>query len=103
MTETKPRFSLIPMNALWEVARVLTFGPSKGYADFGWREKDIHYHADAAFRHLNQYLRGEVLDQESKIHSLAHAAARVLMMLALSLDPQKTDRQLSRDSTKGSV
>jgi len=99
----KPRFALLPMNALWEVARVLTFGPSKGYSDFGWREKDICYHADAALRHLVAHLRGEVLDLESGLPALAHAAARVLMMLALSLDPQGTDRQLSRDSTKESA
>jgi hypothetical protein len=91
------------MDALWAVAQVMSFGSTKGYDDEGWRGRSIIYHADAAFRHLVAHLRGEDIDQESGLPALAHAAARVLMMLALSLDPQGTDRQLSRDSTKESA
>ena len=88
----KPRFTLVPMDALWAVAQVMSFGSAKGYADEGWRGRSILYHADAALRHLGAHLRGEDIDQESGLPALAHAAARVMMMLDLFLAQQEEDK-----------
>ena len=87
----KPRFALVPMDALWAVAQVMSFGSTKGYTDFGWQGKSILHHADAALRHMVAHLRGKDIDPESGQPALAHAAARVLMMLDLFIAQKEAE------------
>lgn len=77
----KPRMSLLPQAAILEVAKVLTYGANKYDAyNFSKGEEDTTY-ADACLRHINQYLMNNDIDNESKCHHLAHAAANLLMAL----------------------
>lgn len=77
----KPRYGLLPANALEDVVRVLTFGAKK-YSPDNWKkvpDGDVRYF-DAALRHLWAWKRGEVYDQESGFNHLSHAICCLLFM-----------------------
>lgn len=96
----KPRYDLVPVEALDQVVRVLTFGAEK-YGDHNWSkvtDADLRYFS-AAQRHLWAY-RSAVLagdedgrfDHESGRHHLAHAISCLLFMLELDTDELKAAR-----------
>lgn len=100
--EGKPRFDLIPWDAVEQVARVMTLGAAK-YGDRNWENGLSHGRLlAAAFRHLTAYwLHKEEadLDPEFKTHHLANAACCVLMLLSSILrNLGEDDRPLRRDS-----
>ena len=80
----KVRLDLLPFAALEDVARVLEFGAKK-YQPQGWRRvEDGHgRYVRAALRHLHAHAGGEVLDAESGLPHLAHAACSILFALEL--------------------
>ena len=80
----KPRYGLLPPEALADVVAVLTYGANK-YAPDNWRKVDnaIFRYFDAAQRHIWAYARGEITDPESGYPHLAHAACCLLFMLEL--------------------
>lgn len=79
----KPRWDLLPMDALNDVAAVLQYGAKK-YAARNW-EKGMHWGRlqAAALRHLAAWSIGQDEDIESGLPHLAHAACCVLMLLAM--------------------
>lgn len=80
--EGKPRFTLVPPNALEEVMLVLEHGAAK-YGVGNWQkvEDSEHRYINAAVRHLLAYLQGQALDPESKRSHLAHAIASLMFVL----------------------
>lgn len=82
----KPRYSLLPPLALEEVVHVLTFGSQK-YEDFNWMKvqnaNDRYF--SAANRHLWQWKRGEIMDEETKRHHLASAITNLMFILEMEL------------------
>lgn len=78
----KPRWDLLPLDALDTVAKVFTYGATK-YTEHNWLN-NMRYgrFVAAAFRHLRDYWLGEDLDKESGLPHLAHATANLLMLLA---------------------
>lgn len=86
----KPRFDLIPAEALHQVVLALSYGANK-YGDDNWRRVKggrRRYFA-ALMRHSWAYLRGESHDSESKLPHLAHAGACILFLLSpLKGDPK---------------
>jgi ribonucleotide reductase alpha subunit len=95
----KPRHDLLPVGAVEEVVKVLTFGAGK-YGDHNWR-KGMRYGRlyAAGQRHLTKFWRGIDIDEESGIHHLAHAACNILMLLSFELEGRKNhdDRYPSYD------
>ena len=79
--DEKVRVDLLPPDALWEIARVLTFGAQK-YDSWNWY-KGISYSRlfGAALRHLWQWWRGYDTDAESGLSHLAHVGCCVLFLL----------------------
>lgn len=77
----KPKMSLIPQLAQVEVAKVFTYGAEK-YAEYNFSKgaRNTTY-CDAALRHINKYLRGQDLDDESNLNHLAHAISCLMMLL----------------------
>ena len=70
--------------ALWQVARVGTFGANK-YSDNGWLSVpngEARY-ADAQMRHQMSHAQGETFDPESNLLHLAHEAWNSLARLSL--------------------
>lgn len=85
----KPRVDLLPVGALLEVAKVLSFGAAKyGVATWQGVRPRRRYYA-AALRHLFARARGERRDPKSGLPHLAHAACDVLFLLSFEsgLDP----------------
>lgn len=81
----KPRWDLLPFDALDEVAAVLAYGAEK-YAPRNWETGlDWGRLLAAALRHLSAWARGQEIDQESGGRHLSHAACCVLMLLACTL------------------
>lgn len=80
----KPRYSLLPPNALEAVVKVLTYG-SKKYEDFNWMKVENHKdrYFSAANRHLWQWWRGEKIDAESGESHLACAVTNLMFLLEL--------------------
>lgn len=76
----KISFTCIPQLALVEVCKIFTHGKDK-YGKYNYSEgMEISRYLDALFRHYNQYLTGEDID-ESGVHHLACVVANGLMAL----------------------
>lgn len=84
----KPRFDLLPWNALWEVASVLEYG-SRKYNDRNW-ERGMRWGrlTAAAFRHLARWMCREEFDKESGYRHLAMACCCILMLMGLTADDE---------------
>lgn len=82
----KPRFSLLPLDALNSVIAVLEFGARK-YAPGNWEHVDNadDRYFDAAMRHLLAWRSGEWLDSETGEPHLASVVCCVLFVLAIGL------------------
>lgn len=80
----KPRISLIPKEAIWGMARGLTYGEKK-YGTHNFRNGLAYTRlADAALRHLTVWLEGEETDKESGNSHLDHALASLAMLKFMS-------------------
>jgi hypothetical protein len=83
--EGKPRYDLVPYDAVEEVVNILTMGAKK-YSDRNWEEGiSAGRLFGAAMRHLTAWWRKSGPDEESGKSHLAHAACCVLMLLAQEL------------------
>ena len=79
--QEKPDLSLISSVAIFEMAKVMTFGKDK-YGSNNWR-KGIHWTRVIAgvLRHLFSWLGGETYDKETGISHLAHAGCGIMFLL----------------------
>lgn len=75
----------IPPTAEAIIAEVLTFGAKK-YSRDNWKLLDNleERYMDAALRHINLHRRGELIDVESGLPHLAHAACCLMFLLEVS-------------------
>lgn len=79
--EGKPQYSLLPLDTLEPVVRVLEFGKLK-YGRDNWKlglDKDEI--VDSLMRHLVALSKGEQLDLESGLHHSAHIATNAIFLL----------------------
>lgn len=92
----KPRWDLMPFDALDEVAAVYAYGAAK-YAPRNW-ETGLAWGRllAAALRHLAAWARGIELDDESGLPHLAHAMCCLLMLRASVLRGIGTDDRAVR-------
>lgn len=97
----KPDFTLIPQEALLEVAKVFTKGADK-YGVFNYSlGTDYRRYVAAAHRHINKWLRGEDIDEIGTNH-LANAIASLLMVLDNQMTGKGTDdRNIVYKANKG--
>lgn len=88
----KPRWDLLPIRATAEVVDVLTSGAAK-YGDNNWQHIDLYQarYLAAAYRHLAAYRLGELNDDDTDKHHLAHAVCCLLFLIAFDLgfDPKE--------------
>lgn len=81
----KPRFDLIPLQALDGAATVMGFGADK-YGAWNWLEVEngkSRYLA-ALLRHIAAYQAGELIDKESGLSHIDHALCNMIFLAALS-------------------
>lgn len=82
----KPKWNLLPLGAVQEIVKVLTFGAAK-YGPDNWQgleDAKARYQA-ALLRHLTQHQSGEPYDKESGLLHLAHIGANAVFLLWLEL------------------
>lgn len=80
----KPDLSLLPPEALEELAKVLEFGTKK-YTRAGWKKGMLYSVCCAsALRHMFQMLKGQWLDEESGLPHAAHAVCNLCFILEYS-------------------
>jgi hypothetical protein len=80
--QNKPRYDLVPPEALDALARVLTLGAAK-YTDRNWEAGMAWGRPFAAcMRHLWAWWGGESRDPESGLSHLAHALCCVAFLIA---------------------
>ena len=78
----KPPMSLLPGEALAEIAQVLEYGAKK-YGPHNWRAgMSWSRLLDGVMRHLFAFARGERKDPETGLSHLAHAGAGLLFLLS---------------------
>lgn len=83
----KLRYDLVPPSAVKAMAEVLTFGARK-YKPNNWKEcQEPERYLAALYRHLELWRAGEVNDQDSGMHHLAHAMTNLAFMLELGYNP----------------
>ena len=87
------RFSLIPVEPLWELAE--HYG--KGALKYDARNYELGYNwslsYDAVMRHLNQFWNGEDIDPETNTkHVIAAAWHCLALALFMKIHPEKDDR-----------
>lgn len=89
--QPKARYDLIPANALDQVALAFTLGEEKHKNNPKEKGRSWRGEFAAAMRHLWAFRRGEHNDPESGLSHLAHAAARVLILLEFVMTETEQD------------
>jgi len=85
------RFSLLPVDELWEVARLYHAGASK-YEDHNWRlGYDWSLSYDALMRHATQFWNGESADEETGCHHLASVIFHALALMYFEKEHSELD------------
>lgn len=99
----KPRFSLVPPDALASVMQVLEFGAEK-YGVDNWRKLDNlqQRYLDSTMRHIMATRKGELIDSESGLPHLAHAICGLMFMLEDMHRPVLADA-VEPDNLEGEV
>jgi len=97
----KPDWSLLPLRAVEQIVRVMGFGAKK-YWRGGWKTvPDAHdRYIAAAMRHITERQDGFMLDKESRLPVLAHAACCLLFALWFDLKiipPVQTSTETEND------
>jgi len=94
--ENKPPLALIPPEALFEIAKVFSFGAEK-YGENNWRN-DGHCTSwtrtySSIQRHLNHWMLGENVDSESGLSHLTHATTQLIILMIHQMEyPEVDDR-----------
>lgn len=79
----KTDWSLVPMECVEDIAKVLEFGAKK-YSPNNWREGSGFSYTrvlNSLFRHIFAFARGQDLDPETGLSHLAHAGCNILFLL----------------------
>lgn len=78
----KPMWDLLPFGPVGEIVKVMSFGAKK-YGAESWKkipDARNRYFA-AIMRHITSWWGGEMNDQESGLHHLAHAGCCLLFLM----------------------
>lgn len=83
--DKKLRWDLLPLQEIEDIVRVYTAGANK-YGDNNWQHLDNGYqrYKAAMLRHLLEYEKGNVYDEETGCRHLAQVAWNAIAMLYLS-------------------
>lgn len=87
----KTQYHLMPLTALEKINQVLMHGAIK-YGEHNWRtiDKLEERYFNAAMRHLLAWLGDELVDAESGLPHLAHAATSIMFLIENDLAAEKS-------------
>lgn len=81
----KPDWSLLPLDAVEEVVKVMDMGAKK-YARNNWQQmQDINRYRAAMMRHMKAEQSGESTDPESGLPHIAHVACNAIFLVWFEL------------------
>lgn len=91
---TKPDFTDVPLDAMWEMSKAFTYGQKKySKGNFKNPGMKVSRQLAAALRHIYQHLDGETVDKESNSMHLGNAMASLAMAIYnLKHHPEMDDR-----------
>lgn len=75
--------SLVPMEIIRNIAAIRKYGEEKYHAPNNWVLVEKQRYIDAMWRHLIAYQEGEILDAESGLPHLWHAACNMAFILEM--------------------
>jgi hypothetical protein len=85
----KLQYSLIPPIAEQEMVKVLNFGARK-YSPDNWRKcENLNRYIDAALRHISAYRMGDIKDNETSLHHLAHAMCCLSFIVDIDIELER--------------
>ena len=85
----KPDWSLLPLDAVEGVVKVMTFGAKK-YAPNNWKLiKDPERYRAALLRHMTAQQRGERIDSDSGLPHSAHIACNAIFLAWFEIKGKK--------------
>lgn len=76
----------ISQKALDELLKVMKHGDDKHQSKDGWKKVPVYQHLAHIDGHVYNWDNGEVVEEESGLHHLAHATIRLLMALTLDME-----------------
>ena len=69
----KPRLTLVPMQIIWDIAKVREFGNAKYGSSDNWKRVEPERYREAAFRHFLKYIDDPLgVDEESGLPHRFH-------------------------------
>ena len=96
----KPKISLIPSEAITEMAIAFTYGASKYEADNFKNGIKFRRLIDAAFRHLLAISNGEDVDSESLNSHVGHCMASLAMLTYMMHNKPELDDRFNKGGSK---
>ena len=82
---SKPDWSLIPLDAVEEVVKVMTFGAKK-YQRNNWVKVEPERYLAALLRHLTAIQKGEAVDRDSGLPHISHVACNAIFLTSMHLE-----------------
>lgn len=80
----KPRLTLVPMQIVFDIAKIREYGVKKYTDPDNWKRVSAERYREAAFRHFLRYLDDpDGVDQESGLPHLSHLACNIAFLCAL--------------------
>lgn len=78
----KLKWTLLPINEVEEIVKVLDFGKQK-YSANAWKgvENAQERYLSASYRHLVEYTKGNKIDEESGLSHLSHLATNIIFLM----------------------
>ena len=75
-------WTLLPINEVEEIVKVLDFGKQK-YSAHAWKgvENAEQRYLSATYRHLVEYTKGNKIDEESGLSRLSHLATNIIFLM----------------------
>lgn len=79
--EGKLKLSLVPVQAIKDIAEVRMYGAEKYKAEENWRKVEKKRYIDALYRHLLDYIQdNQAVDEESGIPHYKHMACNIAFL-----------------------
>lgn len=90
----KPRLTLVPLQILFDIARVREYAVNTKYKDpDNWKKVEVERYRDAMFRHLVAYIQDpHGVDEESGLSHLAHLATNVAFLCELEKEALRSEK-----------
>lgn len=87
----KLRWDLLPLDVIEDAVKIITFGANK-YSENNWQQLDggLDRYFAAMMRHLVEYRKGNMVDDESGQSHLSHAITNLIFLMWIEKNKKQT-------------